>query len=628
MIGIGYDFAGDYPTLLTDTSFQNWSTLWNGSTEFPTNLNNDGSNTFVLVRNRPGRTEAEPTHPDGLRWGKDVRHDAELIVVGDPPQWDQWGDGGIDRGEEDGQGGLTLDLKGVSTPDDVSDDLEVVDEVSYEHGAGWEYDMDGRHVDAGSELPGLPERRVHALDDPQGFNPDILTRVDYRTKGEGWTPASGGVGELPGGNNWQDTATEQWIRGESRSCFFNCPGAGELPQIFFDHPANDNPDAIQPYETNVPLWLDDGEEPDYDFSQTNTYQVMAGRVNPMAVVFVPGDADRDGDCDVEDLAKVASVFGDDDWIFSNSYGTAPEGDSGDPAAQIRPWDVDATGADGIEPSDVQWTLNFQGDTTGRVVGVQYDSETPSAVGVYLNDNTGVTVTVSATAEVPGGYGLGEVPAGAMFELVVSAEVSGGANVTAGQENGVMQFVHDVVIDTGGVVAVTSVTPVAPFATTRMELQELQGVDGDLGVVSINGYTMSFAGGLSGAVELYRVGLRARAAGSASVRVQPAAFDKFAASTPHGVKVGHTASMGNPAGTSYPVGLALTVVSGPTGDLDHDGDVDLDDYAGLADCLSGPSVVPAPTLPTTPADCQAAFDFDIDTDVDLFDVLSFQRVFGS
>jgi hypothetical protein len=58
-----------------------------------------------------------------------------------------------------------------------------------------------------------------------------------------------------------------------------------------------------------------------------------------------------------------------------------------------------------------------------------------------------------------------------------------------------------------------------------------------------------------------------------------------------------------------------------GDADCDGDVDTDDYTALANCLAGPDVPPTP-----PADCRAAFDEDVDDDVDLSDLGSFQSGF--
>ncbi len=60
--------------------------------------------------------------------------------------------------------------------------------------------------------------------------------------------------------------------------------------------------------------------------------------------------------------------------------------------------------------------------------------------------------------------------------------------------------------------------------------------------------------------------------------------------------------------------------GPDCDLDNDGDVDLDDFAILADCLTGPDV------PTTPG-CEAA-DLHADSDVDLADFATFQPAFAA
>ena len=313
VIGIGESFR--YPTLLADTHFSPWTNIWNGGLDTTGKLQNDGSITVFLLRNRPGTTPADPENPAGVIWGKDVLPDAELdspvqyyvcqsgLTQGEPcdPDCigccgtstcvpglvDQWGNGALDKGASDGQGGYTLDLRGYTTPE-IDDDLEVVDEISYEHGKGWEYDLDDRPVDLGSNVPGLKERKVHSLDDPQNFNPDALTRVDYRTKGAGWTPAAGSVGALPSGNNWQDTATEQWLRGES---IVGTTGAGGAPYFFYDNTPNDPnivaPGETQPYQTNVPLWLHDGVGVEYDFTQAETYQIMAGRVNPLALPFIP-----------------------------------------------------------------------------------------------------------------------------------------------------------------------------------------------------------------------------------------------------------------------------------------------------------------------------------------------------
>lgn len=589
LLVIGVATASNYPTLLPDTNFQRWNTIWNGLNDTPGQLENDGSITVMLIRNRPGATQA--THPTppvvDLRWGKDVRVDDQLFTPVTNPQdgldYDQYGDGSLDKGEPNNiDGGNTLDLRGASTPDDVSDDLEVVDEVSYEHDRGWEYDVDNRFVDLGSTVPGLPARRVHALDDPQGINPDAMSRVDYRTSGPGWPPAAGATGEMSNGNNWQDTATEQWIRGES---IVGTGGQGSAPQIFYDNGANPDPNSIQPYFTNTPLWLSDGVGVDYDFSTSFTYQIMAGRVNPLAIPYIPGDSDRDGDCDAADIARVAAVFGDNDWIFSNSFAAAPEGDSGDPATQTRPWDVDHTGDNGIECSDLQWVLNFQGNTNGRIVGRTYDSLTPSATGVHLNSNAGVQCGVTTGTFVPSGRPVSALYVGDTVELTILGRVTAGVNNAAGQENGIMQYVHDLALSAPGVLQINSITSLAPFSETRAI-----GTISASGATKINGHATSFTQGLSGAAPLYRVVLQAIDTGSTTVSVAPAAETKFALSTPSGLKVGRTNQNGNPAGAVYPAGLPITVVPGsafPPGDMNCDGVVNNFDIDPFVLALTDP-----------------------------------------
>jgi hypothetical protein len=617
VIGIGAQ--GMYPTLLADSSFRQWTTIWNGGLDTPGKIQNDGSLTILLIRRRPGITQADPSNPGGLRWGKDIAPDDELITPVDhdvctggsnpgtpcydgseclgggtcqPGQVDQYGDGNLDKGQPNNiDGGNTLDIKGASTLADVSDDLEVVDEVSWEHERGWEYDVDGRHVDDGSTRPGLPRRHVHGLDDPQGINPDVLSRVDYRTKGNGWTPATGGVGEMANGNNWQDTATEQWVRGES---LVGSGGQGSSPQMFYDNAANPDPNAIQPYNTQVPLWLNDGAGSEYNFSAQNTYQIMAGRVNPLAVAFIPGDVDRDGDCDADDIAKIAAVFGDDDWIFSNSFNLAPEGDSGDPATQTRPWDVDATGDNGIEASDLQWVLSFQGNTDGRIVGRRYDSTTPSATGVKLNSNAGVGCTVYASAVNVCGGSLTSAAVGDMIALTVSAAVTSGANTTAGEQNGIMQFVQDVAVNNAGILQLVEVAPLGQFIATRASLVELQGTAGDLGARRVNGYTTGFTQGLAGAVPLYRVTFQAVGLGNAAISISPSAEAKFAISTPRGLKIGHTNTNGDPASTAFPSAVAVNVTSGSNGkgDINNDSLVNLADVPLFVNVLLGSDTDPA------------------------------------
>ncbi len=560
---LGIESSFWYPSLLPDTNFVEWPTLWNGGLDTTGKISNDGSTTIILIRNRPGHTEADPANAAGLLWGKDITHDVYL----ETPVWDdnasawvdQWGNGNIDKGDADGMGGNSLDLAGMTTLSDPNDDLEIIDEVSYEDGSGWEYDTDERHGDLGSTQPGLPHRHVHALDDPSNFSPDAISRVDYRTTGDGWTPSTGGSGEMSNGNNWQDMATEQWIRGSSE-------GIGQ--QFYYLNDPSIDPDAVQPYFTHVPLWLDDGSGNDYDFLTPLSYEIAAGRMNALALPFIPGDVTRDGVCDGRDIAKIQSVFGNADWIFSNSFDMAPEGAEVDPNTQIKPWDVDGTGDNGIEASDMQWVLNFQGDTTGHIVGVAYDSTTPAADGVTLNSNAGVTCGISTSVNIPSGRTNTTLLTGDIVEITVSGEVTAGANSTAGQENGIMQYIHDLVISSGGVMKVLSVEALGSYNTTRASLEQLIGTDGDLGVDLINGYTTSFSEGVSGVSDMYKVILGVIGSGSADVTIWPAADAKFAASTAEGIKIGHTNNNGNPASSSYPALISFQSTANP---VDFNGD---------------------------------------------------------
>ena len=562
-----------FPEMLPDSNWANWTILWNGGLDVPGTINNDGSTTFLLIRNRPGQTESDPCDPNGLRWGKQIAHDAEYFPIGGDNY--QYGNGNLDRGQPLGLGGSdTLDMTGLGNAD-LSDDLEIVDEVSFEDGQGWEHDTDGRHVDDGSTFDGLPHRHVHAFDDPANFNPDALSRVDYRTKGDGWAPAPDATGEMANGNNWQDTATEQWIRGESIPGYL--PEFGGAPVYFYLNEPNSDPNAVQPYETHVPSWLYDGNAPDYSFAPYTSH-LAAGRNNSLAMPFIPGDCDRDGACDTNDISKIAAVFGDDDWIFSNSFYDAPEGDSGDPATQTRPWDVDATGDNGIEASDLQWTLNFQSDTTGQIAGIQYDSNVPAASGVVLNPNVGVECSVTTVVNIPGGRTLTTLRVGDIVEVRVRGRLTAGVNTTAGEQNGIMQYVHDVVIGAPDVLKVTAVVPLGSFSKTRASLEALQGTDGDLGVDLINGYSTSFTRGLVLTAGLYRVTLQAIGPGMADVTVWPAADARFADSTPTGLKVGHTDSDGDPNTSYYPASLAMIVFS--KADFNHDGNVDFVDFSIL------------------------------------------------
>jgi hypothetical protein len=267
---------------------------------------------------------------------------------------------------------------------------------------------------------------------------------------------------------------------------------------------------------------------------------------------------------------------------------------------------------------LQWSLDFQGSTNGQIVGIAYDSPTPAASGMVINPNAGTAVTLSAS--MLSNRGIAITKFGSFFDVVVSGQVTSGANTTSGAENGIMQFVHDVNVSVGGVVQVVSVTPASPFAITRPDAQTLLGTSDDLGVELVNGYTTSFTQGLTASSELYRVTFRVIGVGGVDISIAPAAEAKFAASTPFGVKIGHTgdltdtAQLGDPAAASYPA--VLTVVGGIPGDDDGDGDVDASDFLRFPECMTGPGG----GLLT---DC-GVYDFDVDNDVDLSDYLAFTQ----
>ncbi len=556
LLGIGQ--ASDYP-LVIDTNFANWNNIWDGPLDVPGKLNNDGSTTAMLVRNRPSMTEADPFNPAGPTWVKDGSVDAEITFnVMDPYTAtisDLVGDGKFDLGGTNSIGTPLLDLLGTTTPT-IADDLEVVDEVSFEDSHGWEYDLDGRKADLGATQPGYNERKVHQLGDPQGFDPDVLIRVDYRTKGPGYPPQPGATGQLPNGNNWQDTATEQWIRGESIQALSG--GLPPFPAFFLDNHANVDPNAQMPYLTYVPRWLNDGIGVDYSFA-LQSYQILGGQANALAIPFIPGDADRDGDCDADDIQKIVGLFGTDPGLFINSYPTAPHGDSGDPATQTRPWDVDGSGDNGIDPTDLEWALDFQGDTTGHVRGVTYDATGPATNGVYLNDGSNTTLAVDAQVAIACAPSQSQLRINDVVEVTVRGRISAGANTTPGQENGIQQFVNDLLFSAPGVLKVESIEAALPFKITNPSVIDYV-TGGAAGANRVNGYTTSFTQGLSGPTPLYKVKLRAVAAGTTSFSINQSFDPRFLASAPLGLKIGHTNNFGNAGAVAYPSALSFTVTS--------------------------------------------------------------------
>ncbi|MCA9251719.1 MAG: S8 family serine peptidase [Phycisphaerales bacterium] len=63
-----------------------------------------------------------------------------------------------------------------------------------------------------------------------------------------------------------------------------------------------------------------------------------------------------------------------------------------------------------------------------------------------------------------------------------------------------------------------------------------------------------------------------------------------------------------------------------GDFDGDQLITNADYAFMPDCMSGPATLPTPQLPLTPDRCRAAFDCDLDGDIDLVDFIDIQATF--
>lgn len=153
-----------------------------------------------------------------------------------------------------------------------------------------------------------------------------------------------------------------------------------------------------------------------------------------------------------------------------------------------------------------------------------------------------------------------------------------------EENGVMQYIHDIALSSGGVLEFVEVESLGSFNTTRVDLVAPQGVSGDAGANLINGYTTSFIQGLAGASDLYVARFEAVAMGSTSITVAASAEAKFAASTAGGLKIGHTDNNGNPATVNYPAAIAIDVTAIGKGDVDGSTIIDINDMDDFVDVL--------------------------------------------
>ncbi len=65
----------------------------------------------------------------------------------------------------------------------------------------------------------------------------------------------------------------------------------------------------------------------------------------------------------------------------------------------------------------------------------------------------------------------------------------------------------------------------------------------------------------------------------------------------------------------------------SGDFDADGNVELDDFAAFTECMAGPDTMPHPPMLECVVACLAAFDLDLDNDVDFGDFAVFQALFN-
>jgi hypothetical protein len=94
-------FSMRFPSYITDSNSVDWNTLWNGGLDVSGTIKQNGSTTIFLIRNRPGRTQADPCNPLGLRWGKAIHCDDNLKTPVFDTQTgtykDQFGNGDLDE---------------------------------------------------------------------------------------------------------------------------------------------------------------------------------------------------------------------------------------------------------------------------------------------------------------------------------------------------------------------------------------------------------------------------------------------------------------------------------------------------------------------------------------------------
>lgn len=156
---------GDVAAANPDSVAIGWTQLHIPSIDTPGNLQNDGSSTYILLRNRP----LSPDFPFGTFWRKDVQQDPFFVgqfTFGAPFQ--------------------------PNTP--VHEPFQMADDVAWSHRQGKEY----------------TRSREQKISDTPGFNPDAISRIFYfgQNPNRGWRFSDAG--------NLRPTfmADEEWVYGD------------------------------------------------------------------------------------------------------------------------------------------------------------------------------------------------------------------------------------------------------------------------------------------------------------------------------------------------------------------------------------------------------------------------------